>query len=262
MIESLSDVSVSIVTFNNADVLKGRLDVLLPIFKNNQVANVFIIDNHSTDGTDEILKQISEDEPKLKLILLDNNKGFGYGHNQAIKQTNSQYHIVMNLDTTPKQEKLIRNMALYMDRRKDIDLLSPLVLFPDGNIQRLTRNEPTVFDLAIRFLGPNWFKKRQAKFIHLKDGYNREQIIKNATGCFMFLRVSTLKCIGGFDERYFLYMEDTDLTKAINENGKAFFSPDFKIMHEWQRGNHSIGGAKLMIRSMIKYFNKWGWKLW
>lgn len=262
MIESLSDVSVSIVTFNNADVLKERLDILLPIFKISQVTNIFIIDNHSTDGTDDILKQISEDEPQLKIILLDSNKGFGYGHNQAIKQTNSQYHIVMNLDTTPKQERLIRNMVLYMDRRQDINLLSPLVLFPDGNIQRLTRNEPTVFDLAVRFLGPNWFKKRQAKFVHLNDGYNQEQTIKNATGCFMFLRVSALQSIGGFDERYFLYMEDTDLTKAINEKGKAFFSPEFEVMHEWQRGNHSIGGAKLMISSMIKYFNKWGWKLW
>lgn len=262
MTENLSNVSVSIVTFNNADVLKERLDILLPIFKINQVTNIFIVDNHSTDGTGDILKQISEDEPQLKVILLDKNKGFGYGHNQAIKQTNSQYHIVMNLDTTPKKENIIRNMGQYMDRYQNINLLSPLVLFPDSTIQHLTRNEPTVFDLAIRFLGPSWFKKRQKEFVNLNDGYNREQIIRNATGCFMFLRVSALKSIGGFDERYFLYMEDTDLTKAINEKGKAFFSPEFEVMHEWQRGNHSIGGAKLMISSMIKYFNKWGWKLW
>ncbi|WP_273755031.1 glycosyltransferase [Leuconostoc mesenteroides] len=262
MIESLSDVSVSIVTFNNADVLKERLDILLPIFKISQVTNIFIIDNYSTDGTEDILKQISEDEPQLKIILLDSNKGFGYGHNQAIKQTNSQYHIVMNLDTTPKQESLIRNMVLYMDRRQDINMLSPLVLFPDGNIQRLTRNEPTVFDLVIRFLGPNWFKKRQAKFVHFDDGYDHEQRILNATGSFMFLRTETLQNIGGFDERYFLYMEDTDLTKKVNQVGNAVFSPDFEVVHEWQRGNHSISGARFMIISMVKYFNKWGWNLW
>lgn len=262
MIYSSSDVSVSIVTFNNADILKARLDILLPIFKINRVTDIFIIDNHSTDGTVDILKHIYEVEPQLKLILLDKNKGFGYGHNRAIRQTNSQYHIVMNLDTTPKQKNIIRNMIQYMDRHQDIDLLSPLVLFPDRNIQHLTRNEPTVFDLAIRFLGPSWFTKRQEKFVHLNDGYNREQIIRNATGCFMFLRVSAVRSIGGFDERYFLYMEDTDLTKAINQNGKAIFSPNFEVIHEWQRGNHSIGGAKLMLRSMVKYFNKWGWKFW
>ncbi|GEA91525.1 glycosyltransferase [Leuconostoc mesenteroides] len=256
-----SAVSVSIVTFNNADVVKERLDILLPIFKVDHIYDVFVVDNHSIDGTVDILKKFSEDEPLLKVILLDENKGFGYGHNQAIKQTSSEYHIVMNLDTTPKQKNVISNMKQYMDENQDIDLLSPLVLFPDGNIQYLTRSEPTVFDLAIRFLGPNWFKKRQEQFIHLNDGYDHEQVIKNATGSFMFLRTSTLKTIGAFDERYFLYMEDTDLTKAVNVRGRAVFSPEFKVIHEWQRGNHSIGGAKLMINSMVKYFNKWGWRL-
>lgn len=262
MPEQIPNVSVSIVTFNNANILKQRLKILLPIFRANNVSNVYIVDNHSTDETSDLLKSISDSEPNLKVILLDHNKGFGYGHNQAIKATDSQYHIIMNLDTTPKQENIIFNMIHYMAKRSDIDLLSPLVLFPDETIQYLTRNEPTVFDLAIRFLGPRWFSKRQQKFIHFNDGYDHEQIIKNATGSFMFFRTSTLKKIGGFDERYFLYMEDTDLTRTVNQNGKAMFLPEFQVIHEWQRGNHSIGGAKIMIISMIKYFNKWGWKLW
>lgn len=262
MIDKYPSVSVSIVTFNNAEILESRLRALLPIFKSNQISNVYIIDNCSTDKTKSILKEFAKFEPLLNLIFLDVNSGFGFGHNQAIKKTDSQYHVVMNLDVTPVQNEIFDSMGRYMEIHRDVDLLSPLVLFPDNSIQRLTRNEPTVFDLAIRFLGPNWFEKRQRKFTHWDDGYDREQIIKNATGCFMFLRTSTLKHIGGFDERYFLYMEDTDLTKSINEEGKALFSPEFKIMHEWQRGNHSIVGAKLMIISMIKYFNKWGWCPW
>lgn len=257
-----SKVSVSIVTFNNAEVLKERLEILLPIFKVNLVSNVIIVDNSSTDKTPSLLKKISEKEPLLNVILLDNNNGFGYGHNRAIQQSDSKYHIVMNLDTTPNRENVILHMSQYMNQHQDVDLLSPLVKFPDGNIQYLTRNEPTIFDLAIRFLGPRFFKHRQEKFVHLNDGYDREQIIQNATGSFMFIRTASLKIIGGFDQRYFLYMEDTDLTKAINQNGKALFSPKFEVVHEWQRGNHSFGGAKLMIVSMIKYFNKWGWKLW
>lgn len=262
MINKNPSVSVSIVTFNNAEILESRLSVLLPIFKSNDISNVYIVDNCSTDETTLILKKFAKSEPILKLILLDINKGFGFGHNQAIKETDSQYHVVMNLDVTPIQNKIFNNMGSYMEVNRDIDLLSPLVLFPDNSIQRLTRNEPTIFDLVIRFLGPNWFRNRQRTFMNWDDGYDHEQIIKNATGCFMFLRTSTLKYVGGFDERYFLYMEDTDLTKSINEKGKAVFSPKYKIMHEWQRSNHSIGGAKLMVISMIKYFNKWGWSLW
>ncbi|MBZ5975033.1 glycosyltransferase [Leuconostoc gelidum subsp. gelidum] len=257
-----SAVSVSIVVFNNADTLKNRLDILLPIFKANHISKVFIIDNHSNDETGCILKKLSDNEPLLSTILLGENKGFGYGHNQAIRKTDNKYHIVMNLDTTPKGKGVISCMEQYMEKNTDIDLLSPLVRFPDENIQYLTRNEPTVFDLGIRFLGSNIFRQRQEKFVHLNDGYDHEQTIFNATGSFMLFRTQTLRNVGGFDEQYFLYMEDTDLTKKINQVGKAIFSPKFEVVHEWQRGNHSVKGAQLMIHSMIKYFNKWGWKLW
>lgn len=262
MTKNFSDVSVSIVTFNDNAVLKERLDVLIPIFKASNVAKLFIVDNASTDGTFSVLKEVAEHEPLLKVIPLHDNKGFGFGHNQAINLTDSKYHIVMNLDTTPADEDAIIRMVDYMDIHDDIDLLSPLVRFSNGEVQRLTRNEPTVLDLGIRFLSPNVFRKRQENFVHLTDGYDHEQIILNATGSFMFFRTETLNTIGGFDERYFLYMEDTDLTKEVNQVGKAMFSPDFEVVHEWQRGNHSLNGARFMIISMVKYFNKWGWKLW
>ena len=261
MINDSATISVSIVTYNNMKIIEERLNVLLPIFKDSHVGQIIFVDSNSTDGTDLFLKNIESTEKLLKVITLKENKGFGFGHNQAIKNINSQYHVVMNLDTTPSTDHLLRSMANYMADHPNIDLLSPLVKFPNGNVQYLTRNEPTVFDLGIRFLGPKWFKKRQEKFVNLVDGYDHEQQIRNATGSFMFFKTDSLKSIGGFDERYFLYMEDTDITKSINQMGKAIFSPKFEVVHEWQRGNHSINGAKLMIVSMCKYFNKWGWRL-
>lgn len=262
MVDDFLDISVSIVTFNNSDVLKNRLEILLPIFKENGVNKLIIVDSASTDKTQALLKDFASVYPMIDLILLSQNRGFGYGHNMAIREVTSQYHIVMNLDTTPNQRNSLIKMSQYMNVHPDVDLLSPLVRYPNGDIQYLTRNEPTVFDLGIRLLGSTWFKNRQEKFVHLEDGYDHEQKILNATGSFMFLRTETLQRIGGFDERYFLYMEDTDLTKTINENGKAMLSPEFEVIHEWQRGNHSVSGSKIMISSMIKYFNKWGWRLW
>lgn len=260
--ENNENVSISIVTYNNANVLTDRLKILLPIFEKNNVLKVYIIDNCSSDDTAILLKERYGSYENVELILLDENKGFGFGHNQAIKITKAKYHIVMNLDSTPNSDDLILQMENFMNRRQDVDLLSPLVLYPNKEIQYLTRSEPTVIDLLIRFMGPKWFPRRQKRFIHFVDGYDHEQIIENATGCFMFLRASTLKKVGGFDERYFIYMEDSDLTKEINKIGKAIFSPDFQVIHEWQRANHSTKGSMLMINSMIAYFRKWGWKLW
>lgn len=262
MINKPSDISVSIVTFNNIYIIEKRLIELLNIFKLSKVSKVFIVDNASTDGTADFIKNIAQRDKLIEPILLNENRGFGFGHNQAIALSNSKYHLIMNLDATPKTNETISKMVEYMNQNYDINLLSPLVRFPDGSIQFLTRNEPTVFDLGIRFMGSKWFPKRQNKFVHRSDGYDHKQIIRNATGSFMLFRLKVLQEIGGFDERYFLYMEDTDITKSINQNGKAIFSPDFEIVHEWQRRNHSASGAKLMLKSMIKYFNKWGWKLW
>lgn len=255
-------ISVSIVTYNDAAIVEDRLRILLPIFKNNNVFKVYIIDSCSTDNTMEKLTNIAATDNIFEICKLEGNKGFGFGHNQAIKKTNADYHVVMNLDTTPSTDNLLVKMSEYMEQNKDIDLLSPLIKFPDNSIQYLTRNEPTIFDLGIRFLGQNWFKKRQQNFVNKTSGYDHEQIIYNASGCFMFLRTKSIKHIGGFDERYFLYMEDTDLTKTINQNGQAIFSPNFEVIHQWQRENHSISGAIFMVKSMIKYFNKWGWRFW
>lgn len=59
-----------------------------------------------------------------------------------------------------------------------------------------------------------------------------------------------------------MYFEDTDLTKRMAEEGKVIFFPYFTIVHGWKRDNHTLKGLRPMILSMIKYFNKWGWKLY
>lgn len=257
----MSKASVSIVTHNNKTDIEERLGVLRSFFENQLISNVYIVDSNSTDDTVKIVKDYAWKFPKINFIDLPVNRGFGYGHNIAIGQSDSRYHLIMNLDSTPTKNEMLDEMINEMDEDSSIGLLSPLVKFPNGETQLLTRNEPTILDLAIRFLGPSFMKKRQEKFINQKTGYDRPQLILNATGSFMFLRMDVLKQINGFDERYFLYMEDTDLTKSVNQISKAWFNPKFVITHEWQRDNHSLRGSIQLVASMIKYFNKWGWKV-
>lgn len=80
------------------------------------------------------------------------------------------------------------------------------------------------------------------------------------SGCFMFLRVSVLKEVGLFDERYFMYLEDTDLSRRIHKKYKTIYYPFVHIIHEYSKGSYK--NIKLLIyhiHSAIKYFNKWGW---
>ena len=76
----------------------------------------------------------------------------------------------------------------------------------------------------------------------------------------MFLRLKSLKDVGLFDERYFMYPEDLDLTRRINENYKTMFYPKAKVVHNHAKESYkSFKMLKIHTINMIKYFNKWGW---
>ncbi|HWV71328.1 MAG TPA: hypothetical protein VN040_06425, partial [Pseudosphingobacterium sp.] len=84
--------------------------------------------------------------------------------------------------------------------------------------------------------------------------------VPNLSGCFMFVRTAILKKIGGFDPRYFMYLEDVDLVRRIGEHARTVFCPFVSIYHGYQKGSYANGKLmRLHIQSAIKYFNKWGW---
>lgn len=167
----------------------------------------------------------------------------------------------MNPDVEIKDIKGFVQAIKFLRSHEDVVLLSPMIKNKsNGNIQLLNRKEPTVFDLFIRFVGTNFFKNRQEMFVKKGYGYDHIQTDENATGSFMLIRTKTLKLIGGFDTKFFMYFEDTDLTKRLSQKGKVLFYPYFTVIHGWKRENHSIKGMIPMIRSMFTYFNKWGWK--
>ena len=86
--------------------------------------------------------------------------------------------------------------------------------------------------------------------------------ITNATGCFMFFRTEVFKELGGFDERFFMYLEDCDIARRAAEKYKALHYPMATVYHLWER--ESKGNKKLLlihIQSILKYFLKWGIKL-
>lgn len=195
--------------------------------------------------------------------LLKINHGFGSGHNSILNELNSDFHIIMNPDIEIKDLVGLDKAIDFMRKHKEVSLLSPMVRNKSNNkIQFLNRKEPTVFDLFIRFMGPNFFPKRQAMFEKKSSGYDHIQIDENATGSFMLIRTNRLKQVHGFDTKFFMYFEDTDLTKRLSTRGKVIFFPYFEVIHGWKRDNHTLKGIIPMLKSMIIYFNKWGWKFY
>lgn len=258
------NLSVSIVLFNATKEDFFNITNNIAFFEkiDHVICQYYLIDNNSSDINSKKMLKNLKIEANVTKIFLKENYGFGGGHNSILQQIDSEIHIIMNADVILNDRDGIVNSLKFMKSHDNVALLSPLIKGMDEEIQYLNRKEPTVFDLAIRFLGPNVFSTRQASFVKKDQGYKTIQNIENASGCFMMIRTAALQQVGGFDDRYFMYMEDTDLTKKIAKIGTCLFFPDLVITHKWVRGNHSLKGSLQMIRSMISYFNKWGWKLY
>jgi len=247
------DISVGIVTYNNEDVIATVLKSILQYTK-LRTFEIYVFDNNSHDNTLDI---ISKNYPSVNIIKNAVNEGFGYGHNRIIDRIDSKYYLVVNPDIEI-QSDVLSNIADFMDKNDDIGLVSPKVLFNNGKLQVLAKKNPKFKYLIARRVNLKIFNKIRREFEMVDNDLNSVADIEFATGCFMFLRTEVLKLVGGFDQRYFLYFEDADLTRMINLHKRAVYNPDFVVLHEWQRATaKSFKYFMIQVVSMFKYFLKW-----
>lgn len=222
----------------------------------SMVSCIFLIDNSPVYNSEFSM---------LPVTYIFNNKNLGYGaaHNIAIRKTIDQklpYHLVVNPDIT-FDPIILKNIVNFMDNNSDIGLLMPKVYYPNGEIQYLCKLLPTPADLIFRrFLPRKWAQKQIAKFEMRAWGYNRTMDVPYLSGCFMFLRTEAVRQAGMFDERFFMYPEDIDLTRRIHRKYRTVFYPEVSVVHQHAQGSYR--NLKLLfihVWNMIKYFNKWGW---
>ncbi len=255
-------VAASIVTYrSNVYQLRKAVDSFLEV---NLATHLTIVDNDS--GADYVasLRTFGQCE----LMDAGANGGFGFGHNIAIERAHPcDYYLVLNPDVEIKPGAL-EKMVDYLDDNLDIGLLVPRVKFPHGEPQYLNKRLPSVLDLFLRRFAPGplqniAFIRRRMERYEMRDvGYDYTTDVPFCSGCFMLFRKSVLDQVGPFDERFFMYLEDCDMTRRVVLAGhRAVYFPHAVIVHHWMRGSHkSLRLMVVMIQSMFAYFSKWGWK--
>lgn len=222
------------------------------------VANIYIIDNSPCPSQEFKHLTIS----KLIYIHSQKNRGYGAGNNIAIRKTilaGIPYHLVVNPDIELKGSDLDA-LVTFMETHPDVGHLMPKVLNPDGSIQYLCKRLPSPFDLIVRrFLPENWFAKRRDWFEMRETGYNRMMDVPYLSGSFMLLRTNALKEVGLFDERFFMYPEDIDLTRRIGAKYRTIFYPEVSVLHHHEKASFkSLKMLFIHIWNISKYFWKWG----
>jgi GT2 family glycosyltransferase len=261
----MPDLTLSIVTYNNEPIIRKVIDSILdgmtpmdegegdlPSFR------IIVIDNASTDDTIQVVRTAQSQYPGLIECLPQKvNRGFGAGHNRAIPLMKSAYHAVVNPDIVVPCGALL-DMIRFMDTNPDIGLLTPKVVSPDNSLQYLCKHHPTFLDLFLRLALKGKFRKRQDWFEMRETRYDHVFDVEYATGCFMFFRTEVFLQIHGFDEKFFLYLEDADITRRVNEVARTVFYPCVQVVHEWQRDQHrKIALMWVNVKSWLHYWWKW-----
>lgn len=242
-----------IVTYNNIRTIGKAIDSLL---KNTHCDfRLIIVDNGSTDGTKEFIK---EKYPSLELIETEKNIGFGAGHNLIIDSLDSEYHAIINPDIILRDD-VISDMAGYLEEHPEAGMLSPKIEFPDGRPQILGKRIPKPHYLVASRLRGREPGRLLREYAMLDEDLSSPCRIENATGCFMLIRTSLFREIGGFDKRYFMYFEDCDLTRTVNSVSQVLYYPYATVYHEWGRESKKNFRLKVIqIQSMLRYYKKWG----
>lgn len=251
--------TASIVLYNTD---QSQLSRLLDCISSSEAIDRVILVDNSPIKLDSKLFNL----PNVTYIHLGKNLGYGAGHNIAIEQAieaDADFHFVLNPDIYFEPEAL-HKMITRIRTDASIGQLMPKVVYPDGSLQYLCKLIPTPFDLFVRrFLwGPfNGLARTKAENFELRyTGYKNEMDVPYLSGCFMLFRISALKEVGLFDERFFMYAEDVDISRRMHAKYRTIFYPHAVIVHE--HAKESYKSTKMLwvhIINVIRYFNKWGW---
>lgn len=262
----MNDISVTIVAYKDYEDVKQVVTTMEEKTSQKLKKQVFIVDNSSSDQNTKSERQKLLDLIKsyddITYLASKDNYGFGKGNNYVIPYLNSRYHAIVNPDIIFTEDTFSK-IIYYMESNQEVGMVIPKIITENGEIQRAYRREVTIVDMFIRYFCKGLFKKRIDWHTLQDQDYSKPFQVPFAQGSFLVIRTTLFKEVGGFDERYFMYMEDADLSKQINKKTEVMYYPYTSVVHKWERGSHK--NLKLLtyhIKSMVRYFNKWGikWK--
>lgn len=246
------DISVIIVNRNTKALL---LECLGSVYKTVRgiTFEVWLVDNASTDGSVETaLKKF----PNINVIRNQKNLGFGAANNQAFSKMKGRYALMLNTDTL-LTEGAVKTLYDFMETHPKAGLACGQLLNTDGSKQNSIANFPTLLPLLtnealLKFLFSN-------KFPSKRKTYSNPVEIDSCVGACMIARNESLRDVGYFDERYFFFLEETDLArKMAMADWKVFFIPTACIYHAQGMTVGDNAEARIMFyRSRYQFLKKW-----
>jgi GT2 family glycosyltransferase len=259
--------SIIILNYNQADFCR----ICLSNLKKAQIKldyEIILVDNNSSNKNKIKLTELKDNFPAVRFIFNSQNLGFAQANNLATAKARGEYILILNPDVIVSPGAIEK---LYHFLKKDplIGVIGPQLLNPDKSIQSSCYRFPKIYTPFVRrtCLGKYPPFKKELRHYLMQD-FNHQEIktVDWLMGaCLMFKKEVFLK-VKGFDQRYFLYFEDVDFCRQLNQSGyQVVYYPESKMIHFHQRLSAEERSFKALFKkitwihviSAVKYFWKW-----
>jgi GT2 family glycosyltransferase len=252
----VAELAVVVVNHNAGTFLAGCLSSIYGA-AGDLTLDVVLVDNASTDGSTE---GAADGHPSLRVLANRANRGFAAAANQGVGATSAPFVFLLNPDAEITGGSLPALVKVAADR-KGTAILGPLVRNSDGSIQASARKVPGLVEsLGHAFLGPFSPNNRFSRAYTMAEwDRSSEREVEWVSGCAMLIRRDAFDAVGGFDEGYFMYVEDVDICTRLRQAGwSVLFSPELEVVHETgvSARKRSRRLAFEHSRSIYRYFSK------
>jgi len=249
MAEKKVDKSVSIIilSWNTKELLRNCLESLKDLN-----VEIIVVDNGSTDGSVEMLKKLQTPNSVLRTIFNQRNLGFGAGNNQALRQAQGEYLLLLNSDTVVKDKTPLK-MAEFMEKHAEVGVLGCKLLNPDGSSQPSAGPFPNLGVVSVMLFAEHWLGDL------VRSSFAQTKEVDWVMGAALMVRREVIKKAGLMDEGIFMYMDEVEWCYRIKKSGyKVMFYPGAEITH--LGGGSSKTGRKDPIlniyRGLLYFYQK------
>lgn len=225
-------VSAVIVSFNTRPLTTRCLRTLLPEITPFS-SEVIVVDNGSADGS---VAAVREEFPTVRVIESGQNIGFGPANNLALREAQGKYLLLLNSDAFP-QPGAIGKLVNYLEEHPDVGVVGPRLLNTDGSMQLSCFRFPTPRQAWCENLWvSSMFPEHLVLGNYRRWPHDSEREVDWIVGACMLMRREVFEQVGGFDESFFLYAEETDWQRRMRDGGwEIAFTPAAVVTH--------LGGA-------------------
>ncbi len=253
------NLSICIVSFHARDLLRECLRSIYGTVDSLSF-EIIVVDNHSEDGT---LEMLTNEFPDVRLLVNDHNTGYTRPNNQAIRESRGRYIVLLNPDTLVKPNA-IAELFGFLETHPQVGIVGPKVLNRDGTLQKqCRRSEARPWDSFCYFSGLSRLFPRDRRFAGYLMTYLDENLTHEAeavSGSCMMIRRQVIEQIGYQDENFFAYQEDTDYCRRARlADWKVFYDPSAQIIHYGGEGGSNVQPFRSIIewhRSYYLYYRK------